>query len=79
MSTSAWTTFALPEDDLARSRAGKLQRNFQGYSTHADAPMVALGVSAISAVGNSYSQNEKTLTAITNVSMRCCRSRAASR
>ncbi|MYN45653.1 oxygen-independent coproporphyrinogen III oxidase [Pseudoduganella sp. FT93W] len=56
--------FALPEDDLARSReVGKLQRNFQGYSTHADAPMVALGVSAISAVGNSYSQNEKTLTA----------------
>ncbi|WP_348698342.1 oxygen-independent coproporphyrinogen III oxidase [Duganella fentianensis] len=56
--------FALPEDDLARSReVGKLQRNFQGYSTHADAPMVALGVSAISAVGNSYSQNEKTLSA----------------
>lgn len=56
--------FALPEDDLARSReVGKLQRNFQGYSTHADAPMVALGVSAISAVGASYSQNEKTLSA----------------
>ncbi|SDG42343.1 MULTISPECIES: oxygen-independent coproporphyrinogen III oxidase [unclassified Duganella] len=56
--------FALPEDDLARSqREGKLQRNFQGYSTHADAPMVALGVSAISAVGNSYSQNEKVLSA----------------
>jgi len=56
--------FALPDDDLARSRAvGKLQRNFQGYSTHADAPMVALGVSAISAVGASYSQNEKTLSA----------------
>jgi oxygen-independent coproporphyrinogen-3 oxidase len=54
--------FALPEDDLARSqREGRLQRNFQGYSTHADAPMVALGVSAISAVGASYSQNEKTL------------------
>lgn len=56
--------FALPEDDLARSQQeGKLQRNFQGYSTHADAPLVALGVSAISAVGNSYSQNEKSLTA----------------
>ncbi|ELX09023.1 oxygen-independent coproporphyrinogen-III oxidase HemN [Janthinobacterium sp. HH01] len=56
--------FALPDDDLARSqREGKLQRNFQGYSTHADAPMVALGVSAISAVGASYSQNEKTLSA----------------
>jgi oxygen-independent coproporphyrinogen-3 oxidase len=56
--------FALPEDDLARSQQeGRLQRNFQGYSTHADAPMVALGVSAISAVGASYSQNEKTLAA----------------
>ncbi|MYM88782.1 oxygen-independent coproporphyrinogen III oxidase [Rugamonas sp. FT82W] len=56
--------FALPDDDLARSqREGKLQRNFQGYSTHADAPMVALGVSAISAVGASYSQNEKVLSA----------------
>jgi len=56
--------FALPEDDLARSqREGRLQRNFQGYSTHADAPMVSLGVSAISAVGDTYSQNEKTLSA----------------
>jgi oxygen-independent coproporphyrinogen-3 oxidase len=56
--------FALPDDDLARSqREGTLQRNFQGYSTHADTPMVALGVSAISAVGASYSQNEKTLAA----------------
>ncbi|MRW93515.1 oxygen-independent coproporphyrinogen III oxidase [Duganella sp. FT80W] len=56
--------FALPDDDLARSqREGRLQRNFQGYSTHADAPMVALGVSAISALGDCYSQNEKTLSA----------------
>ncbi|MYM27562.1 oxygen-independent coproporphyrinogen III oxidase [Duganella sp. CY15W] len=56
--------FALPQDDLARSQhEGRLQRNFQGYSTHADAPMVALGVSAISAVGDTYSQNEKSLTA----------------
>ena len=54
--------FALPDDELALSqRRGTLQRNFQGYSTHADADMVALGVSAISAVGASYSQNEKTL------------------
>ena len=56
--------FALPDDDLAVSqRAGTLQRNFQGYSTHADTDMVALGVSAISAVGATYSQNEKTLSA----------------
>ena len=54
--------FAKPGDDLARAqREGRLQRNFQGYSTHAEADMVALGVSAISAVGGTYSQNEKTL------------------
>jgi oxygen-independent coproporphyrinogen III oxidase len=56
--------FAKPGDDLARAqREGRLQRNFQGYSTHAEAEMVALGVSAISAVGGAYSQNEKTLSA----------------
>jgi oxygen-independent coproporphyrinogen-3 oxidase len=56
--------FAKPDDDLALAqREGRLQRNFQGYSTHAEADMVALGVSAISAVGGTYSQNEKTLTA----------------
>ncbi|HWJ94042.1 MAG TPA: oxygen-independent coproporphyrinogen III oxidase [Telluria sp.] len=54
--------FALPTDDLAvAQREGRLQRNFQGYSTHAEADMVACGVSAISAVGASYSQNVKTL------------------
>jgi oxygen-independent coproporphyrinogen III oxidase len=56
--------FAKPDDDLAvAQRQGRLHRNFQGYSTHADADLVALGVSAISAVGNTYSQNEKTLDA----------------
>ncbi|GGC06443.1 oxygen-independent coproporphyrinogen III oxidase [Pseudoduganella buxea] len=56
--------FALPDDDLARSQAsGQLQRNFQGYSTHAAAHMVALGVSAISALGRCYAQNEKSLNA----------------
>ncbi|TFV96581.1 oxygen-independent coproporphyrinogen III oxidase [Oxalobacteraceae bacterium OM1] len=56
--------FAKPNDDLAvAQRQGRLHRNFQGYSTHADAQMVSVGVSAISAVGASYSQNEKTLDA----------------
>ncbi|HWW04692.1 oxygen-independent coproporphyrinogen III oxidase [Collimonas sp.] len=56
--------FAKPEDDLAiAQRQGRLHRNFQGYSTHAEADLVACGVSAISAVGASYSQNEKTLEA----------------
>jgi oxygen-independent coproporphyrinogen-3 oxidase len=44
-------------------RQGRLHRNFQGYSTHAEADLVAVGVSAISSVGNTYSQNEKTLEA----------------
>jgi oxygen-independent coproporphyrinogen-3 oxidase len=56
--------FARPDDDLARAQLeGRLQRNFQGYSTHAESDMVALGVSGISAVGGTYSQNQKTLTA----------------
>jgi oxygen-independent coproporphyrinogen-3 oxidase len=56
--------FAKPTDDLAiAQQQGRLHRNFQGYSTHADADMVSCGVSAISAVGMTYSQNVKTLDA----------------
>ncbi|ADJ64689.1 oxygen-independent coproporphyrinogen III oxidase [Herbaspirillum seropedicae] len=54
--------FAKPTDDLAiAQQQGRLHRNFQGYSTHSETDLVACGVSAISAVGGSYSQNEKTL------------------
>ena len=56
--------FAKPDDELAvAQRQGLLHRNFQGYSTRADSDMLACGVSAISAVGATYSQNEKTLDA----------------
>ena len=56
--------FAKPDDELAvAQRQGRLHRNFQGYSTHADTDLVSCGVSAISAVGSSYSQNVKTLDA----------------
>ena len=56
--------FARPDDDLAvAQRQGRLHRNFQGYSTHADTDLVSCGVSAISAVGATYSQNVKTLDA----------------
>ena len=56
--------FARPGDDLAVAQGqGRLHRNFQGYSTHADMDMVSCGVSAISAVGGTYSQNVKTLDA----------------
>lgn len=54
--------FAKPEDELAiAQRQGRLHRNFQGYSTHAEADLIACGVSAISSVGMCYSQNAKTL------------------
>jgi oxygen-independent coproporphyrinogen III oxidase len=50
--------FARPEDDLAvAQRQQRLQRNFQGYSTHAHCDLLGLGVSAISQVGDSFSQN----------------------
>jgi len=54
--------FALPFDDLARAQAqGSLHRNFMGYTTHAQADLIGLGVSAISHVGYSYSQNQREL------------------
>jgi oxygen-independent coproporphyrinogen-3 oxidase len=54
--------FALPADALAvAKRQGRLHRNFQGYSTQPDCDLVGLGVSAISRVGTTYSQNAKTL------------------
>jgi oxygen-independent coproporphyrinogen-3 oxidase len=56
--------FARAHDDLAvAQQQGRLHRNFQGYSTHADADLVSCGVSAIGAVGSTYSQNVKTLDA----------------
>jgi len=54
--------FSLPEDELTLARAnGTLQRNFQGYSTHADCDLIGLGISSIGKVGDSYSQNVKEL------------------
>jgi oxygen-independent coproporphyrinogen-3 oxidase len=52
--------FALPGDDMARARReGRLHRNFQGYTTLADADVVAFGVSSISQFAAGYSQNLK--------------------
>ncbi len=54
--------FARADDALARAqRNGTLHRNFQGYSTHAECDLIGLGVTAIGAVGDSYSQNLRTL------------------
>ena len=52
--------FAKPEDSLVQAqRAGVLQRNFQGYSTHGDCDLIAMGVSSISSFGGVYVQNAK--------------------
>jgi oxygen-independent coproporphyrinogen-3 oxidase len=53
--------FALPEDELVKAQNnGTLQRNFQGYSTHRECDLVALGVSAIGHIGNTFAQNTST-------------------
>ncbi len=54
--------FARPDDELAvAQRQGNLYRNFQGYSTHADCDLVAMGITSIGKVGHTYSQNVKQL------------------
>ena len=56
--------FARPDDELAVAQSqGRLQRNFQGYSTQAGSDMLGFGVSAIGRVGPSYYQNAKDLRA----------------
>jgi len=54
--------FARPDDELAvAQRQGRLQRNFQGYSTCPESDMLGLGISAIGRVGPTYYQNHKRL------------------
>ena len=54
--------FALPDDELAQAQArGGLHRNFMGYTTHSDSDLVGLGVSAISHIGDTFSQNPRDL------------------
>lgn len=54
--------FALPEDDLTRAYdGGTLQRNFMGYTTHANCDLLGFGVSSISHIGDSFSQNPRAL------------------
>ncbi len=50
--------FARPADELSVAQEqGRLRRNFMGYTPHPDADIIGVGVSAISSVGASYSQN----------------------
>ncbi len=54
--------FARPDDELSKAQDdGSLHRNFQGYTTHAECDLLAMGVSAISHINNAFSQNLKTL------------------
>jgi oxygen-independent coproporphyrinogen-3 oxidase len=52
--------FALPGDPLAQAaRAGRLHRNFQGFTDDAAPVLIGLGASAISSFPNLLVQNEK--------------------
>ena len=54
--------FAKPGDELAVAQSqGRLQRNFQGYSTRPESDMLGFGISAIGKIGPTYYQNLKTL------------------
>lgn len=54
--------FAKPDDELALAQSqGRLQRNFQGYSTYPESDMLGFGISAIGRVGPTYYQNLKSL------------------
>ena len=56
--------FAKPNDELSIAQSnGTLHRNFQGYTTKGGCDLLGLGVSSISAIGNSFSQNIKELKA----------------
>jgi oxygen-independent coproporphyrinogen-3 oxidase len=54
--------FAKKTDDLVKAQQkGTLHRNFQGYSTHANCDIVAMGITAIGLIGENYSQNVRTI------------------
>jgi oxygen-independent coproporphyrinogen-3 oxidase len=56
--------FARPSDPLVVARDnGTLHRNFQGYTTHAETDLIGFGVSAISHVGSTFTQNCRELSA----------------
>jgi oxygen-independent coproporphyrinogen-3 oxidase len=54
--------FARPDDALAvAQRQGYLHRDFQGYSAGGECDLIGFGVSAIGAIGATYSQNQRRL------------------
>lgn len=56
--------FAKPDDPMAsRQRAGRLNRNFQGYTTDDAAALIGFGTSAIGSLPQGYVQNAPTTVA----------------
>lgn len=56
--------FALPDDELWKAfTAGKLHRNFMGYTTQRTPCLIGLGPSSLSDCGVAYAQNPKELAA----------------
>jgi hypothetical protein len=54
--------FALPDDGLVTgAAAGRLHRNFMGYTTQDARDMLAFGVTSISEMASAFAQNVKTL------------------
>ncbi|MDX8395568.1 MAG: oxygen-independent coproporphyrinogen III oxidase [Mariprofundaceae bacterium] len=52
--------FGKPDDELTIAQnEGKLYRNFQGYSTHADCDLIGIGLTSIGYVGGNFFQNAK--------------------
>lgn len=53
--------FALPDDELTLAKHnGTLQRNFQGYSTHADSDLLGFGMTSIGQINDCFIQNQAT-------------------
>ncbi len=54
--------FALPDDELAEARRdGRLHRNFMGYTTHSELPLIGVGMSGISEFPDLYVQQRTKL------------------
>lgn len=54
--------FAKPQDELAiAQRNDNLKRNFQGYTTHAQAELLGFGATSVSMLEDAYAQNHKQL------------------
>ncbi len=54
--------FARADDPLSIARRERtLHRNFQGYTTHAETDLLAFGISSVSSVGDTFTQNYRDL------------------